>query len=520
MNINDNGKPSIQSPDNYIIKSNQSRRYCRNYVRFRKSSSRSRSYNSWKIFHIRSSIDYRKKLILLILQIIALFHLCSIIYCHQRQLSLTVKYTIITVVLFNILTYRCVQYDTQQAEHGELLLGESSLLFLLWYGGIIGGGLALLIEKHKHLRKESPYILLRLMDLKLHEWKPDMLSKIEKTLDSELKYTDEKKGIACKSISFEQDEKYPQQDGRFLNLNIRGICTDDDDKPHTIDKDLITKAIIRRKDEVNAVIGAIVFRIGNVKLYERNRNKLNLIIIPVSIGFVTFLFVLTFFLRRMRAKQKRDHIILELQKKKEASAKKAQVIANIDPHANDKQRLLQLDPTVVGNVSDTMGSPKEFTMEQYSPSIRGNALNTSDNRFYNRDYQGKTSPSVMPSKENRTSYFNRDDETSFPTQRTLKSSRERMHVPYENETHFSPVHSQYQYESQHPDMVSMHEQHPRVVVRSIRDDGSNPIYHQQPYDESSQNFVSIPVQIEHSAPYQRFVAPPYHSDPYYPHTNS
>ncbi|CAF4043590.1 unnamed protein product [Rotaria sp. Silwood2] len=369
--------------------------------------------------------------------------------------------------------------------------------------------------------EESPYMGLRLMDIKLHEWKPDMINKIEKTLDSELKYTDEKKGIACKSIHFEQEARYPQRDGRFLDLSIRGICTDDDDKQHNIDKDLITKAIIRRKDEVNAVISATVFRIGNVKLYERNRNKLNLIIIPVSIAFVAFLFVLTFCLRQMRAKQKRNHIILELQKKKEANVKKSQAIANIDPHANDKQRLLQLDPTVVGNVSDTMGSPKEFTMEQYSPSVRCNTVNTSDNRFYNRDYQGKSSPSVIPSKENRTPYFNRDDETSFQTQRILKTSRERMHVPYENESHFLPPHSQYHYEPQHPDMVSMQEQHPRVVVRSIRDDGNHPTYHQQqPYEESSQKFVSIPVQIEHTAPYQRFVSPPYHSDPYYPHTNS
>jgi hypothetical protein len=60
------------------------------------------------------------------------------------------------------------------------------------------------------------------------------------------------------------------------------------------------EAIIRRKDEVGAAVRAVVFSIGNVQLYQRNRNKLNLIIIPVSIGFVVFLFVLTYFLRRMR----------------------------------------------------------------------------------------------------------------------------------------------------------------------------------------------------------------------------
>lgn len=209
----------------------------------------------------------------------------------------------------------------------------------------------------------------------------------------------------------------------------------------------------------------------------------------------------------------------ELQKKKEASVKKAQTLANIDPHANDKQRLLQLDPTVVGNVSDTMGSPKEFTNESYPTPTRNNAINTGDHRFFNREYQG--APPPIPPKDNRPPYYSRnDDDTSFQTQRLLKSSRERIHVPYESETRFSPTHSQYPYEPQYPEMVSMNEQHPRVVVRSVRDEGNYPTYHQQPYEDSSKTFVSIPVQIEHSTPHQRFVPPPYHSDPYYPHVNS
>jgi uncharacterized membrane protein YsdA (DUF1294 family) len=145
---------NINGNDNKI-KSEGSPYYHRNYVRFRKSSSRSRSRDNSKFFHLRSSIDYRKNFILLTLQIIALLHLCSIIYCHQNQSLFTVKYTIITLILFNLLTYSCVQYDTQQAEHGGLLLGESTLLFLFWYGGIIGGGLALIIEKHKHLRSQA-----------------------------------------------------------------------------------------------------------------------------------------------------------------------------------------------------------------------------------------------------------------------------------------------------------------------------------------------------------------------------
>ncbi|CAF1216974.1 unnamed protein product [Adineta steineri] len=145
INRNGNGK----------IKSNGLPCYHRNYVRFPKSSSRSRSRDNSKFVQLRSSIDYRKKLILLVLQIIVLLHICSLIYCHRKQSVFVVKYTIITLVLFNFLTYSCVQYDTRQAEHGGLLLGESPLLFLLWYGGIIGGGLALLIEKHKYLRSRA-----------------------------------------------------------------------------------------------------------------------------------------------------------------------------------------------------------------------------------------------------------------------------------------------------------------------------------------------------------------------------
>jgi uncharacterized membrane protein YsdA (DUF1294 family) len=161
ININDNGKISIELSDNDKLKSNGLIHYRRNYVRFRKSSSRSRDKS--KFFHLYSSIDYRKKLLLLLLQLIAFLHLCSIIYCHQKQLSFTIKYTIITLILLNFLTFSCVQYDTQQAEYGGLLLGESPLLFLLWYGGIIGGGLALLIEKHKHLRSQAFTFRLRII---------------------------------------------------------------------------------------------------------------------------------------------------------------------------------------------------------------------------------------------------------------------------------------------------------------------------------------------------------------------
>ncbi len=124
--------------------------------------------------------------------------------------------------------------------------------------------------------------------------------------------------LFCYFSDFEQESGYPKQVGRFLDLSFRGICTDEKGKQHMIDKDLITskhrqkkfidfivyfqyvEAVIRRKDEVNVATSKIVFRIGNVQLYARNRNKLNLIIIPASIGFIIFLIVLTFSLRRMR----------------------------------------------------------------------------------------------------------------------------------------------------------------------------------------------------------------------------
>ncbi|CAF1147277.1 unnamed protein product [Adineta ricciae] len=368
-------------------------------------------------------------------------------------------------------------------------------------------------------KEESPYLVIRLMDLRLNEWKLDTLNKMERALDAELKYTDEKKGTACKSIFFEQEIDYPKQDARFLDLSIRGICIDDQGARHPIAKELITNAIIRRLDEVNRAVHAHVYRIGNVKIYKRNRNKLNLIIIPSSIGFIALLFVLTFFLRRMRNSQKRRHIITELEKKREASVKKAQTMPNIDPLANDKQRLLQMDSTVAGNVSNTMGSPKEFTNEQNTTPTRStNPSTASDHRLYNRDYQG-TAPA--PNKDNnRTSQYNRDEDSTFSNQRSLKSSRERMHVPFESDSHFVPTHSQYSYEPQYPEMLSMHEHHPRVVVRTIRDDGNYQNYQTQSYEDPSKTFVSIPVQIEHSSPHQRFVPPPYHSDPYYPHVNS
>jgi hypothetical protein len=122
----------------------------------------------------------------------------------------------------------------------------------------------------------------------------------------------------CFFSDFEAEPRYPKQNARFLDISFRGICTDAKGKQHPIEKVIIRRklstkqrhyiyeileyveAIIRMKKEVSDATGLTFFRIGNVQLYERDRNKLNLIIIPVSIGFIVFLAVLTFCLRRMR----------------------------------------------------------------------------------------------------------------------------------------------------------------------------------------------------------------------------
>jgi hypothetical protein len=59
-------------------------------------------------------------------------------------------------------------------------------------------------------------------------------------------------------------------------------------------------AIERKINEVNKVLGGVIFKVGNVQLYKRNRNKLNLIIIPISIAIVVFLTIITFVLRKLR----------------------------------------------------------------------------------------------------------------------------------------------------------------------------------------------------------------------------
>lgn len=148
LNINENGKISVE------LTNDSTSQYHRNYVRFRKSSSRSRSRDNSKSSRNYSFIDYRQKLIFLFLQILVLFHLCSVIYFHLKQSPFTSNYILFTLILFNVLTYISIRYDTRQAEYGSLLLGENIILFLIWYGGLIGGYIGLIFEKHKHLRSQ------------------------------------------------------------------------------------------------------------------------------------------------------------------------------------------------------------------------------------------------------------------------------------------------------------------------------------------------------------------------------
>lgn len=305
-------------------------------------------------------------------------------------------------------------------------------------------------------------MIIRWLDMNIAEWKPDMLDEMEKILDSELKYADERKGVACKSIDFEQEVDYPKQDGRFLDTSVRGLCTDEGGKVHNIPKEMLTVAIERNIDEVNNLIGHRVYTVGNAQFYTHKRSLRNLIIIPISIGLIVVLFVLTFVLRAIRDKQKRQHILNELKKKKSTETK-GQTVANPDPHANEKQRLLQIDPSVVGSASNTLGSPKEFTNEQ-SPT------------------------------------------------RSTPSSAGR----YDNQPRFTNL------QTQHPsEMIPMQEQQPRVIVRTIREGEPSTTNYNDQYPDPSMRFVPIPVQVERSAgSQQRYTAPPYHSDPYYRQNNA
>jgi len=59
-------------------------------------------------------------------------------------------------------------------------------------------------------------------------------------------------------------------------------------------------AIERNMDAVNAVTGASVYKVGHVQVFKRDRNMLNLIIIPISILLIIILIIVTFVLRSVR----------------------------------------------------------------------------------------------------------------------------------------------------------------------------------------------------------------------------
>lgn len=106
--------------------------------------------------------------------------------------------------------------------------------------------------------------------------------------------------------------------------------------------------------------------------------------------------------------------------------------------------------------------------------------------------------------------------------RTAGSSagrNEKPSVPYDNQTQFTSIPSQFpRHESQRPgEMIPMQEQ-PRVVVRTIRE--GDPISYSDQYPDSSMRFVPIPVQVERTGSQQRHASPPYHSDPYYRQNNA
>ena len=63
---------------------------------------------------------------------------------------------------------------------------------------------------------------------------------------------------------------------------------------------LLSDAIERLYAEANSAVAATIYKVGNVQLFQRNRNLLNFIIIPVSVGLTLLLVIVTFFLRRLR----------------------------------------------------------------------------------------------------------------------------------------------------------------------------------------------------------------------------
>ncbi|CAF1584863.1 unnamed protein product, partial [Didymodactylos carnosus] len=77
-------------------------------------------------------------------------------------------------------------------------------------------------------REQDPYLNIRLMDVKIKELPENYVDNLEKVLDKELNYISKKKGHPCQKIDFFQQDGYPLQEGRFMDIKIRGACTDED----------------------------------------------------------------------------------------------------------------------------------------------------------------------------------------------------------------------------------------------------------------------------------------------------
>ncbi|CAF0880161.1 unnamed protein product [Didymodactylos carnosus] len=412
--------------------------------------------------------------------------------------------------------------------------------------------------------EEDPHLKIKLMDIKLSEWKPSYADRLEQALDSELAYINDKKGVDCKAIDlsssdFEEKHEAAVQDGRFLTISLLGKCTEPSGKVHPVEKAIMIEAIIRHTDAIRQITGATLIKIDDIQIYKRDRNFLNLIIIPSACGFILLLGILTFGLRFIRERQKRRHIVSELKKR---GPSKARAANKNEPNSDEKQSLLPREP-IAGKESDKIGSSKQITHERDdSRAGRSSRPDTSANNRrpiqdpphisnvsndptaggnYRPDFDERMS---RPNRDERVPYRDTmDGRSSRQDPQFIRSSQERIQTPYDNRTRrFSPNRDElHMTERDHmhrsmPPPSYLDANPPRVVVRSVPADADFvPYYRQQQYhqhpDESM--FIPIPVQIERGGVHARFPtydnrmqpsgSPHYdrqQTQPYYRHINT
>ncbi|CAF1265816.1 unnamed protein product [Didymodactylos carnosus] len=348
--------------------------------------------------------------------------------------------------------------------------------------------------------------------------------------------------------TFEEEKLSAKQDGRFLTVKLRGKCTEQSGKVHEIEKIIMIEALLRHTTEIEAITRSRLIKIDSIQVYERNRDSLNLIIIPTSCSVIILLAIVTFGLRSIREKQKRRHIEGELEKRRTAKQRAANS-ANSDPNAGEKQRLLQPEP-LVGRASDTLGSPKEFTNDRDDPRLtRPFRQDTNaNNRIYTQDsptiidirsdpastggsYYRQPSDERMsrPYRDEQVQYRDEiDGRSSRQDPQPMRSSRERMQNPYnDNPAHrFSPNHDEIlmterdQMYQAMPPSAYMVTNLPRVVVRSVHADADFASYHpqqqQQHHHQDETMFVPIPVQIERGGVHARFPSYETRTQPFMP----